>query len=200
MNISPKLPKRISMSIALFTVMSMAIALAQTSTPDAPITDPDRGETNTMDRYLNNHPRAAQELHDNPSLINNPQWLANHPSVQNYMNSHPALKADAADHPSEFVHGTEHHDLMVDHKALNRTDAFMHDHPQVASELRNDPKLIDDPKYLAQHPELNSYLDKHPELKSEWQKHPEAFTKAAEKNARYDENHRPPKPVATGRK
>ncbi|HTA23734.1 MAG TPA: hypothetical protein VK763_09390 [Terriglobales bacterium] len=207
LNISPKLLKRASMSVALATTLCAGMALAQDTTPqpqpssDAQMVRPSSSETNTMDHYLNNHPDVAKQLHEDPSLINNPQWLASHPKVQSYMNSHPAMKADAATHPGEFVNHTERQDLTRDHKALNGVDALAHDHPQIANELKNNPKLIDDPKYLAQHPGLDSYLAQHPEIRQEAQAHPNAFAKDVERNNKYNEDraHRaaaPPTPPA----
>src|SRR5580693_582372 len=186
LNISPQLIKRTSLSIALATTMCTGMALAQEASPDAQMVKPTTAETNSMDHYLNNHPDVAKQLHDNPSLINNPQWLAQHPNVQNYMNSHPAMKTDAATHPGEFVNHTERHDLAADHKALNGTDAFMKNHPKVADELKANPKLVDDPNYLAKHPELDNYLAKHPEVRQEAMAHPDAFAKAAEDNSKYN--------------
>ena len=191
LNISPKLLKRVSLSMALAAIVCAGMALAQDTPPspssDAQMVNPSSSETKTMDHYLNNHPEVAKQLHDNPSLINNPQWLAQHPNVQNYMNSHPSMKTDAATHPGEFVNHTERHDLAADHKALNGTDAFMKNHPKVADELKANPKLVDDPNYLAKHPELDNYLAKHPEVRQEAQAHPDAFAKAAEDNSKYND-------------
>jgi hypothetical protein len=190
LNISPRLLKRASMSIALATTMCTGMALAQGTSANTTVM-PDGAEVNTMDHYLNNHPEVAKQLHEDPSLINNPQWLAEHPKVQNYLASHPGLKADAVSHPNEFVNRTERQDLERDHKGLNSVDTFAREHPKVADELKNNPKLIDDPKYLATHPGLDKYLSEHPEIRQEAQAHPDAFAKAAERNERYNKNHVP---------
>jgi hypothetical protein len=194
LNISPDLLKRAFLSIALTSAMCMGTAVAQEASTD-PMVKPDAAETTTMDNYLNNHPKVAKELHENPSLINNPQWLAQHPNVNSYMAHHPALKTDAASRPNEFVNHTERQDLERDHKGLNNMDALAREHPKVADELKNNPRLIDDPKYLASHPGLDNYLAKHPEIRQEAQAHPEAFAKAAEANHNYDKNHYPAKPA-----
>jgi hypothetical protein len=46
---------------------------------------------------------------------------------------------------------------------------------QVAAELEKNPKLLDDPKYLEQHPKLANYLTQHPEAKEKIKKDPKAF-------------------------
>jgi hypothetical protein len=49
----------------------------------------------------------------------------------------------------------------------------------MAKQLNANPKLIDDPKCLADHPALDKYLADHPGVKNEWMNHPEYFAKAA---------------------
>jgi hypothetical protein len=45
----------------------------------------------------------------------------------------------------------------------------------VERDLEKNPKLVDDPNYLEQHPRLESYLKKHPAAKSQIKKNPKAF-------------------------
>ncbi len=46
---------------------------------------------------------------------------------------------------------------------------------EVAGELKKNPKLIDDPKYLAQHPKLAKYLEEHPGAKEKIKQDPVGF-------------------------
>lgn len=46
---------------------------------------------------------------------------------------------------------------------------------QVEQELEQNPSLINDPHYLAQHPKLAEYLKRHPEAKGKIEKNPKAF-------------------------
>lgn len=46
---------------------------------------------------------------------------------------------------------------------------------EVAAEVKKNPKLVDDPKYLAQHTRLAGYLEKHPEAKDKIKQYPNAF-------------------------
>ena len=204
--ISPELLKRTLLTATLTATLGMGVAFAQIASTTDSTVKPDGAETNTMDHYLNNHPEEAKELHANPSLINDPKWLAEHPKVQTYMARHPGLKSDAASRPNEFVNHTERQDLARDHKGLNNVDNYARQHPEVANELKNNPKLIDDPKYLAQHPGLDKYLEKHPEAREAAMRHPDEFAHAAEANEKYDKNHqqrnlsKPPKASVAKRK
>jgi hypothetical protein len=210
LKVSPKLLKHIAV-LAVFAAASlMTSAWAQESPssgtptgspPSNPGPTPSSGspatgsETGTMEHYLNNHPKVADELHNDPSLINNPQWLSQHPVVQNWMNKHPNVKEDAATNPKEFVNHTEHETLNTDRHALNSTDDYLSKHPALAKQLNENPKLVDDPKFLADHPSLNNYLKEHPGTADEWKSHPNTFADAARANERYNKTGQVPKPM-----
>jgi hypothetical protein len=46
---------------------------------------------------------------------------------------------------------------------------------EVARDLEKNPKLLDDPNYLEQHPRLANYLKKHPEAKEKIKQDPKGF-------------------------
>jgi hypothetical protein len=175
----------VATAVGLFT----GVGLAQTSATDPTIQAPTGAEQNQMDRYLTNHPEAAKELHENPSLINDPKWLGQHPDVQKYMVQHPNLKQSAVSNPKSLVNNTERHTIQEDHRMMTNTNRYLDQHPEIRNELKNNPKLIDDPKYLAAHPDLSKELAEHPEIRQEAMNHPKDFKKAAEANGRYNKNH-----------
>lgn len=192
LNASPRVLKHIATvgTLAAFTWIGSALAQTSGSLPSAnppsPNLGPTTGQTDTMEHYLTNHPKVADELHNDPSLINNPQWLAQHPTVQNWMSRHPDVKQDALRDPNQFVHHTERETLTKDRRAMNGTDEFLSKHPEMAKQLNENPKLIDSPAFRADHPQLNNYLKEHPGLADEWKNHPEEFAKAARADARYN--------------
>ncbi len=175
-----------SLAVATALATFTCAGLAQTVDPNIP---PNGAEQNQMDRYLTNHPEEAKQLHENPNLVNDPKWLAQHPKVQSYMNQHPSLKQSAAANPKSLVNNTEHHTLEQDHKMVTNTNHYLNEHPEVRNELRNNPKLINDPKYLAAHPDLNKELQEHPEVRQEAEAHPEGYKKASEATGQYNKNH-----------
>ena len=198
---SPKLLKHFAMVGTLAAFAWVGTALAQTTAdPAAPMAGPDAAQTGSMEHYLNNHPEEAKELHENPSLINDPNWLAKHPTVQHWMNSHPNVKQDAIHNPNDFVHHTERETVDKDHRNLNSTDRFLSRHPDVAKQLNENPKLIDDPQYRADHPELNNYLNKHPGVADEWKRHPNEFAKAVRANGNYNRTGHVREPRTAARK
>ena len=44
---------------------------------------------------------------------------------------------------------------------------FLQDHPKVSTELRNNPNLVNNKKYLDKHDDLEKFLKRHPSVKSE---------------------------------
>ena len=67
-------------------------------------------------------------------------------------------------------------------------NGYLDQHAEVAQQLRQNPKLIDDPQFRASHPGLDQYLAQHPELRHQFQKHPDRFM-AAEHKLRKHEHH-----------
>jgi hypothetical protein len=47
-----------------------------------------RGDTG-LDSYMANHPNLARKLRNNPSLINDQQFVRNHPNLHEYLRNHP---------------------------------------------------------------------------------------------------------------
>ena len=173
--------------------------------PTSPPTHDDIGPTPKeraqVNDFLINHPQLAEQLHNNPSLINNPQWLSEHPEVKQWMNAHPEAQHIAAEHPDWAVKQAEGSALSDARHGIKTTDSFLSQHPKVAQELAKDPSLIDNKEYLSQHPALQGYLNSHPEIKNEWQSHPDAFAHAAEGYAaRHDQGGpKPPQKAAAAR-
>jgi len=58
---------------------------------------------------------------------------------------------------------------------LNNFNAFLNGHPNIASQLRRNPGLVDNAGYLQEHPELHSYLADHDQLRRAVQDHPGQF-------------------------
>jgi hypothetical protein len=61
------------------------------------------------------------------------------------------------------------------HSYVEHFDSYLDAHPDVARDLRKDPRLIDDPRFVRNHPELHGYLQKHPEMTEDFRAHPDRF-------------------------
>ncbi len=69
---------------------------------------------------------------------------------------------------------------------LRSTDNYLDHHPEVDKQLSAHPGLVDNPKYMAEHPGLRGFFARHPVARSEWTKHPHRYMTNEE---RYEKNH-----------
>jgi hypothetical protein len=147
---------------------------------------PNTGEVTGFDNhYLDNHPQVAQQLSHHPALVDNPQFLATHPGLDQYLAYHPAIRTEFQQHPERFMsdeHYYERFENSVGARGLPNAGEvtgfdthYLDKNPQVARQLGENPKLVDNPQYLATHPGLDQYLAHHPEIRTELQQHPERF-------------------------
>ena len=73
-------------------------------------------------------------------------------------------------------------------------NGYLDEHPEVARQLAQDPRLVDSPQFRATHPGLDSYFANHPGVRTELQQHPDRFM-SDEWRYHRGENHGP-HPVA----
>ena len=56
-----------------------------------------------FDKWMRKNPEARQQIEKDPSLLNNPDYLAKHPDLQQFMNSHPNFQRASAKNPDRMV-------------------------------------------------------------------------------------------------
>jgi hypothetical protein len=135
-----------------------------------------------MDHFLDGHPEIAEQLRKNPELIDNREWVANHPALQEYLQKHPGVSEEFHTHPVAFMRDEERYDRQdgySDRDDRNRGELtsfgkFLGGHSSVASELSNDPSLANNKEYLASHPELDEYLKAHPAVSQQLATNPQS--------------------------
>ena len=168
-----KVRKKMTFATLAASVLAGAIgsvALAQST----PLTRFDNG-------YLDEHPEVAQQLSAHPALVDNPQFMATHPGLREYFAQHPAVRANFKEHPYRFMalenraNGTANPNAPV-----ANADRYLDSHPEVARQLGQNPRLIDNPAYMEHHPELRTFLHNHPYARAEWKSHPYRFERRAE--------------------
>jgi len=181
--------------ITTFAAMAF-VGVTGTAAFAGPITRFDNG-------YLDEHPGVAHRLGANPSLADNPQFLATHPGLDEYLSKHPEVRQDLQQHPYRFMSDEWRHDHYgavgsgITRGEVGRFDnGYLDQHPEVAQQLAKDPRLVDNPQYLATHPGLDESFKNHPEIREELQHHPDRFMV----RERYHERHGEPggtRPLAT---
>jgi len=61
-------------------------------------------EAASFDRFLDSHPRVAQDLRRNPSLANNGEYLEDHPELREFLRNHPGLREELRVNPRAFFY------------------------------------------------------------------------------------------------
>ncbi|MBZ5596968.1 MAG: hypothetical protein LAN83_01490 [Acidobacteriia bacterium] len=71
-----------------------------------------------FDHWLRKNPEARQEIMKDPSLLNNPDYMAKHPDLQKFMSEHPDFQKAAQKNPNRVMHRSEHqeHNAAARHK------------------------------------------------------------------------------------
>lgn len=60
-------------------------------------------EVANFDRFLDTHPADARRLAADPSLINRPDFIEDHPGLHEFLENHPAARAQWRSHPYRFI-------------------------------------------------------------------------------------------------
>src|SRR3989442_708428 len=68
-----------------------------------PNPDLTRQQVATFDQFLDSHQDIAKQLQANPLLVNNAEFMENHPQLQAFLTSHPELREELKENPSFFM-------------------------------------------------------------------------------------------------
>ncbi len=146
--------------------------------------DVTRRELATMDQFMDKHPEIAEQLRRDPSLVDNKQFVANHPELQEFLQQHPNVREEYRENPNGFMRQEQRYDRREDQsrgdndvtrRELANMDRFMDSHPEIAEQLRKDPSLVDNQKFVANHPALQQFLADHPGVREEYKENPNGF-------------------------
>jgi|SRR5579863_416830 len=156
-----------------------------------PVRDNDttRQELASFNQFLDSHPELAGDIRKDPSLVNNDDFVKQHPSLQNYLQDHPQVRDEIKENPNAFMRAESRYDRREDDRdrinreELARFDQFLDTHRETAQQLRKDPSLVDNEEFVKSHPALQSYLRDHPELRTQLKQDPNAFM---HQEVRYD--------------
>ena len=58
-----------------------------------------RNEIEQFHDYLQNHPRVSTELQNNPQLVYNKKYLANHDDLERFLRRHPLVRQEVSQNP-----------------------------------------------------------------------------------------------------
>src|ERR1700723_2025600 len=162
------------------------------NTPALQGDDATRQERANFNQFLDSHPELSDQLRKDPSLVNNDDYVKQHPALQTYLQDHPAVQQQIKSDPNAFMREESRYDRRQDDRdrdrdinrqELARSNQFLDTHRETAQQLRKDPSLVDNEEFVKSHPALQSYLREHPELRAQLKQDPNAFMHQEE---RYD--------------
>jgi phage-related protein len=141
-----------------------------------------RNELMNVDTFMDHHPEIAEQLRKNPALVDNKEFVENHPALQQFLKEHPHASEEMKEHPDAFMRREERfdrrqdgHDNDVTRRELANMDNFMDRHPEIAEQLRKNPALVDNKEFVENHPALRQFLAEHPGVREEYKENPTAF-------------------------
>jgi len=150
--------------------------------------DVTRGELASMDRFMDGHPEIAEQLRKNPALVDNKEFVENHPALQQYLAEHPGVREEYKENPNAFMNQEQRFDRREDQSRdrdfrdrdvtrgeLAGMDRFMDSHPEIGEQLRKNPDLVNNKEFVENHPALQQYLTDHPGVREEFKENPNAF-------------------------
>ena len=164
------------------------------NTQSAHDSDITRQELALFDQFLDSHREIAEQVRQEPSLVNNDQFVKNHPALQTFMQQHPSVREELKENPKAFMHQEAGYDRREDERMRQERvhfNQFLDSHREIAEQIRKNPKLINDEAYVKGHPELQTYLQDHPEFRETVRRDPYAFTRTDnDRYARQDNDDR----------
>jgi hypothetical protein len=163
--------------------------------------DRNRGEMASMDSFLDGHPEIAEQVRKDPSLLTNEQFVKQHPELQTYLQQHPQVREQIAQNPNNFMQREQRLDQRedgMDRNGMDRDrnrgemasmDRFLDGHPEIAEQVRKDPSLLTNKKFVDQHPALQTYLQQHPQVRQEVAENPNNFMQQEQRFDRQENNY-----------
>jgi hypothetical protein len=152
-----------------------------TTTPTTTTTTPKPTPIASFDTFLDANPTIEKDLKQNPSLINDPTYLANHPGLKAFLSGNTAISAAAAKDPKALINRLERFEKSgrdIPKAQLSAFDKFLDQNPSIEKDIHKNPSLLTNTTYLANHPALQSFLSANPDIQQEIVEHPRTFMNA----------------------
>lgn len=137
--------------------------------------DVTRRDMRDFHQFLENHPRIAQDLKNDPSLANDRRWVSRHDDLEAFLKDNPRIRQELRENPRQVMRLERNYDSRVSNAEMRKFDSFLNAHPRIAERLRANPDLINDRQFVQNHDELQAFLRDNPDIRRELQARPRAF-------------------------
>jgi hypothetical protein len=146
----------------------------------APDNDAMRRDVAEFNQFLDSHPEIAEQVRKDPSLVDNRNFVHNHPALQDYLRDHPGVRDELRQNPYAFLRQDSRFDNGYNGRDLARFTRFMDDHRDLAEQLRRDPSLANNRQFVENHPDLQTFLRDNPGVRDQLRQDPHAFLQREE--------------------
>jgi hypothetical protein len=159
----------------------------------------DRRELANFNRFLDSHREISEQLRKQPTLVDNQQFLKDHPVLQSYLQQHSAVREQLLQNPNAFMDQEARNERSGGDRNFDRNRAdgrirdmdrgrdaqkhfgeFLGSHEDIAEQLSKNPSLAKDQDYLQNHRDLQDYLNAHPEVRQPLTSDPDTFMKGTQ--------------------
>ncbi len=143
-----------------------------------------RRELVNFDRFLDGHREIAEQVRKDPSLLDNRNFVQDHPALQAYLQDNPGVRDQLRQDPNAFMHQEDRDQSMRDrdpmHDRMADFGGWLGNHPDIQKDLSRDPSKVKDHDYLQHHAELDAYLSAHPDVRDGMMATPQSFVQGAQ--------------------
>ena len=150
--------------------------------------DADRRDVANFDRFLDEHREIAEQVRKDPSLLDNRDFVRDHPALETYFHQNPGVRDQLRQDPNAFMRQEDAYDRdsnMRDRDAgadrdasrgdVANFDRFLDGHREIAEQVRKDPSLVVKGDFVRDHPALQAYLQDNPGVRDQLRQNPNAF-------------------------
>jgi phage-related protein len=164
-----------SLALLVFASFLLATSVSAQSTPQPNAGDITRQDVASFNSFLEAHIDIADELRKDPSLVDNRDYVAAHPALQEFLREHPGVDKEITQSPNAFMHQEDKRENIDTRRELANFDQFLDTHPELAEQLRKDPRLADNKEFVDNHPALQQFLQEHPGVRDQLAQDPGVF-------------------------
>ncbi|MGC2333740.1 MAG: hypothetical protein WA581_19975 [Candidatus Acidiferrales bacterium] len=143
--------------------------------------NPDPRDLAQFARFMDSHREIAEQLRKDPSLLDNRQFIQNHPELQNFLRANPGVRDQLSQDPNAFVQREEQFNRSQNvqdrdnRRDLAQFDRFLDSHREIAEQVRKNPSLANNREFVENHPALQDYLRDNPGVRDEIRQDPNTF-------------------------
>jgi hypothetical protein len=152
-----------------------------------------------FDRFLDDHREIAEQVRKDPSLLDNRDFVRDHPALQTYLQDNPGVRDQLRQDPNTFMRHEDAYnrdanmgdrdaggqDRNVDRRDVTNRDTdrrdvanfdrFLDGHHEISEQVRKDPSLADNRDFVRDHPALQTYLQDNPGVRDQLRQDPNSF-------------------------